>query len=160
FPPIKDLREMAGLMQVYPPIDLSGEKVRRLARAFGPVWVRVSGTWASKTYYDFDGSMEGKAPEGFQNVLTKAQWLGLLELVKAVGGDLRIAVANCAGIHAADEPWNPSEGEKSFSLSKEYGVPIDAAEFMNEPNLVENSGGPEGYTAADYARDQDLFFAW
>ena len=31
FPPIKDLREMAGLMQVYPPIDLSGEKVRRLA---------------------------------------------------------------------------------------------------------------------------------
>ena len=63
FPPIKDLREMAGLMQVYPPIDLSGEKVRRLARAFGPVWVRVSGTWASKTYYDFDGSMEGKAPE-------------------------------------------------------------------------------------------------
>ena len=160
FPPIKDLREMAGLMQVYPPIDLSGEKVRRLARAFGPVWVRVSGTWASKTYYDFDGSMEGKAPEGFQNVLTKAQWLGLLDFVKAVGGKLLISVANCAGIHTADEPWNPSEAEKIFSLSKEYGVPIDAAEFMNEPNMVENSGGPEGYTAADYARDQDLFFAW
>ena len=47
--------------------------------------------------------------------------------------------------------------EKIFSLSKEYGVPIEAAEFMNEPNMLQYSGAPAGYTAADYARDQDLF---
>ena len=59
------------LMQMYPPIDLYNEKLRSLAREFGPVWVRVSGTWATKTYYDFDGTTNGQAPEGYLNVLTK-----------------------------------------------------------------------------------------
>ena len=29
---------MANLMQVYPPIDLTNEKLRKLAKEFGPVW--------------------------------------------------------------------------------------------------------------------------
>ena len=115
-----DLSQLQNLMQVYPPIDLYDEKLRALAKELGPAWVRVSGTWASKTYYDFDGSAGGQAPEGYQNVMSKEQWIGVLDFVKA----------------------------------------IDAAEFMNEPNMLTVSGGPEGYTAADYARDQDLFFAW
>ena len=40
---------MAGLMQYYPPIDTTNEKLLALAKEFGPVWVRVSGTWATKT---------------------------------------------------------------------------------------------------------------
>lgn len=160
FPAPKDFRELGKIMQVYPPINLYNEKLRALAKEFGPVWVRVSGTWASKTYYDFDGTTGGKAPEGYQSVLTKEQWIGVLDFVKALGAKLLISVANCEGVHSAAEPWNPSEAEKIFSLSKEYGVPIDAAEFMNEPNILQYSGAPAGYTAADYARDQDLFFAW
>ena len=46
----------------------------------------------------------------------------------------------------------PSEAEKLFSLSKEYGVPIDAAEFANEPNMMEETGFPKGYTPAHYRR--------
>ena len=148
------------LMQVYPPINLYDEKLRSLAREFGPVWVRVSGTWATKTYYDFDGTTNGKVPEGYLNVLTKEQWIGVLDFVKAIGAKLMISVANCPGLHSADKPWNPSEAEKIFSLSKEYGVPIHAAEFANEPNMMEDTGFPKGYTPADYRRDQDLFFTW
>ena len=159
FPPSKGLEDITNAMQVYPPVNLYDEKLRALAKEFGPVWVRVSGTWASKTYYDFDGTTGGKAPEGYQSVLTKEQWIGVLDFVKEIGAKLLISVANCAGLHSADEPWNPSEAEKIFALSKEYGVPIDAAEFMNEPNMLQFSGAPAGYTAADYARDQDLFFA-
>ena len=58
-------------------------------------WIRVSGTWANKTYYDFDGKCNGKVPDGFQNVLTKDQWLNLLDFVKAVGGKLLVSIANC-----------------------------------------------------------------
>ena len=148
------------LMQVYPPIDLYNEKLRSLARAFGPVWVRVSGTWATKTYYDFDGTTNGKVPEGYLNVLTKEQWIGVLDFVKAVGGKLLVSVSNCPGLHAANEPWPSTEAEKLFSFSKEYGVPIEAAEFTNEPNMLEHTGFPKGYTAADYRRDQDIFFRW
>ena len=71
-----------------------------------------------------------------------------------------MSVANCPGLHSADEPWTPVEAEKLFGLSKEYGVPIDAAEFANEPNMMADTGFPKGFTPADYRRDQDLFFAW
>lgn len=148
------------LMQVYPPIDLYNEKLRKLTRDIGPAWVRVSGTWATKTYYDFDGTTGGKAPEGYLNVLTKEQWIGVLDFVKATGTKLIVSVSNCPGLHSAHEPWTPVEAQKLFGLSKEYGVPISAAEFTNEPNLLEDTGFPKGYTPADYRRDQDLFFTW
>ena len=159
-PHMDDFSALANLMQVYPPINLYDEKLRKLASAFGPVWVRVSGTWATKTYYDFDGTTNGKAPEGYENILTKEQWIGVLDFVKAIDGKLLISMSNCEGLHKASEPWNPSQAELIFKLSKEYGVPIGAAEFVNEPNMMDLSGLPKGYTAADYARDQDLFFEW
>jgi len=108
----------------------------------------------------FDGTTGGKAPDGYLNVLTKEQWIGVLDFVKAIGAKLIVSVANCPGLHSAEEPWNPSEAEKLFSLSREYGVPISAAEFANEPNMMEDTGFPKGYTPADYRRDQDLFFKW
>lgn len=148
------------LMQVYAPIDLYNEKLRSLAKELGPAWVRVSGTWATKTYYDFDGTTGGKVPDGYLNVLTKEQWIGVLDFVKAIGAKLIVSVANCPGLHQAEEPWHPAEAEKLFSLSKEYGVPIHAAEFTNEPNMMEDTGFPKGYTPAHYRRDQDLFFKW
>ena len=160
FPVIKDWTNMGNLQQWYDPIDTTNPRLIKLAKELGPAWVRVSGTWANKTYYDFDGKCNGKAPEGFQNVLTKQQWLNLLDFVKAVGGKLLVSIANCPGIHTADEPMPFEQADLLFRTSKEYGVPISAAEFTNEPNLIALSGLPQGYTAADHARDHDLFGAW
>ena len=160
FPVIKDWSNMGNLQQWYDPIDTTNPRLIKLAKALGTAWIRVSGTWANKTYYDFDGKCGGKVPEGFQNVLTKQQWLNLLDFVKAVDGKLLVSIANCPGIHAADEPMPFDQAELLFRTSKEYGVPISAAEFTNEPNLIALSGLPQGYTATDHARDHDLFGAW
>ena len=160
FPVIKDWSNMGNLQQWYDPIDTTNPRLIKLAKELGTAWVRVSGTWANKTYYDFDGKCNGKAPEGFQNVLTKQQWLNLLDFVKAVDAKLLVSIANCPGIHAADEPMPFEQADLLFRTSKEYGVPISAAEFTNEPNLIALSGLPKGYTAADHARDHDLFGAW
>lgn len=160
FPPISDIKQLPELLEYFPPADLANERLRALAAALGSAWIRVSGSWATKTYYDFDGHTGGKAPDGYQSVLTKEQWIGVLDFAKAVNGKLCISLANCQGLHMADEPWNPSQADQIFSLSRDYGVPIAAAEFMNEPNMLEGSGAPAGYTPADFSRDQDLFFAW
>ena len=160
FPVIKDWTNMANLQQWYNPIDTTNPRLIKLAKELGTAWVRVSGTWANKTYYDFEGKCNGKAPEGFQSVLTKEQWLNLLDFVKAVDGKLLVSIANCPGIHAANEPMPFDQADLLFRTSKEYGVPISAAEFTNEPNLIALSGLPQGYTAADHARDHDLFGAW
>lgn len=149
---------IASLMQVYPPINLYDEKLRYLAGQLKPAWVRISGTWATKTYYDFEGT--GQIPEGYQNRLSKEQWIGVLDFVRAVDGKLMISMANCLGLHKAEEPWNPSQAEKIFKLSSDYGVPVEAVEFANEPNTLANTGFPPGYTAADFVRDQDIFHKW
>ena len=158
--PIIGITSKDSLMQEYPPIDLTNPRLRALAKEIGPAWIRVSGTWATSTYYDFDGTTGGKVPEGFKSILTKEQWIGVLEFVKAVGGKLLVSVANCPGIHSADEPWNPSQAKILFDFSREYGVPIEAAEFMNEPNLLAGSGAPKGYTPENFVRDQDIFNKW
>ena len=160
FPVIKDWGNMGNLQQWYDPIDTKNPRLIKLAKELGTAWIRVSGTWANKTYYDFDNKYGGKVPEGFQNVLSKEQWLSLLDFVKAVDGKLLVSIANCPGIHNADEPMDFTQAELLFRTSKEYGVPISAAEFTNEPNLIALSGLPKGYTAADHARDHDLFGAW
>ena len=152
---------MGAMHQWYEPIDTKNPRLIKLAKALGSCWVRVSGTWATKTYYDFaDEYPAGTAPKGYDSVLKKQQWLDLLDFVKAVDGKLLISVANCEGLHSTEEPWNPSQAEQIFALSKEYGVPVDAVEFTNEPTMLEVSGFPKGYKPAHYGRDHDIFYRW
>ncbi len=157
---VSNILSSTDLMQWYDPIDLYDPKLRKMARELGTAWVRVSGSWATKTYYDFDGHTNGIVPEGFQGILTKDQWIGVLDFVKAIDGKLMISVGNCSGNHPDNGPLDLSQSELIFQLSQEYGVPIDAAEFMNEPNMLERSGAPAGYTPADFVRDQDIFNNW
>ncbi len=157
---LSDFTAMKDLMQYYPPINLYDEKLRKMANELGTAWIRVSGSWATKTYYDFEGTTDGKAPAGYASVLTKEQWIGVLDFVKAVDGKLLISVSNCAGNHPNGGPLDLAQTKNIFDFSHEYGVDIDAAEFMNEPNMLEFSGAPKGYTPKEFARDQDIFNAW
>ena len=84
-----------------------------------------------------------------QNLLTKEQWINLLNFVKAIDGKLFVSFANCPGNHKADEPWDTTQAKLLMDTSIEHGVPVSAAEFTNEPNLITLSGLPQGYTAAD-----------
>ena len=157
-PPPDFSKGLASMHQWYDPIDTTNPRLIKLAKELGSAWIRVSGTWATKTYYDFDD--KGEVPEGYQNRLTKQQWINLLNFVKSVDGKLLISVANCQGLHSAEEPWNPSQAAQIFALSTEHGVPINAVEFTNEPNMMEMTGFPKGYTAEHFRRDQDLFHKW
>ena len=156
--PAKSFTDFAGLMQVYPPVDLYEEKIRTYAKALGSVYIRVSGSWATDTYYDFDGRTGGIVPEGYKSILTKEQWNGVLDFVKAVDAKLLVSVSNCKGNHTDGKPWTPEQAKILFDYSKEYGVPISAAEFMNEPNMLPMDPPSPGYGAAEFGRDQDAFF--
>ena len=156
-PPPDFSKGLTAMHQWYDPIDTTNPRLIKLAKELGQCWIRVSGTWATRTYYDFDGT---GMPEGYNNHLRKEQWINLCNFVKAVGGKLKISVANCDGLHSADEPWHPEQAEKIFALSKELGCPIEAVEFVNEPNMLQNTGFPKDYTAADFRRDQDIFHKW
>src|SRR5690349_21311024 len=66
-----------GMFQKRAPIDLTNPRLRKLAAALGPAYVRVSGTWANSVYFhDADTPAPSRAPKGYDGVLTKQQWKG------------------------------------------------------------------------------------
>jgi hypothetical protein len=78
-----------GLYQQRPPIDLGNARLRKLAAALAPSYMRVSGTWANNTYFhDSDTRAPSTAPEGFGGVLTRPQWKGVVDFSHAVDAKL------------------------------------------------------------------------
>ena len=150
---------LAGLTAPVAPVDLSGARIRTLARALGPVHVRVSGSWASHTFFDETGDTGGVPPEGYHAVLTREQWDGLIDFALDVGATLVTSMANTAGAHHSDGSWNPDNSRRFLEYTIASGLTVAGAEFMNEPDLAPMHGAPSGYTADDYRRDVAIFVA-
>jgi heparanase len=140
------------------PIDLANPRLRKLAAALGPAYVRVSGTWANSTYFqDSDGPAPAKAPEGFGGVLTKQQWRGVVDFSQAADAKIITSFAVSAGVRDANGVWTPVEAKKILAYTKSIGGSIAAAEMFNEPTFAAMGGAPKGYDAAAYGRDFRAF---
>ena len=144
-----------------PPIDLANSRLRKLASALGPSYLRVSGTWANSTWFqDNDQRAAAHPPAGFNSVLTRAQWKGVLDFSRAIDAPLVTSVAVSAGTRDAQGVWTPAQAKAIFDFTKSLGGHIAATEFMNEPTFAAMGGAPAGYTAAGYGRDARLFAAF
>lgn len=140
------------------PINLASPKLRKLAAALGPAYVRVSGTWANSTYFqDSDAPAPATPPAGFGGVLTRAQWRGVLNFSKATNAKLITSFAISGGTRDDKGVWTPGEATKILAFTKAAGGEIAAAEFFNEPSFASMGGAPAGYDAAAYGRDFRVF---
>lgn len=146
------------MYQYRPPINLANPKLRKLAAALGPAYVRVSGTWANTTYFnDSNGPALKKPPAGFNGVLTRKEWKGVVDFAHAVNAKIVTSFATSPGTRNAAGVWTPTEARKFLAYTKSIGGNIAAAEFMNEPTAAAMGGAPKGYDAADYGRDLAVF---
>lgn len=140
-----------SMFQARPPIDLANARLRRLAAAPGPANMRTSGTWANMIYFhDADTPLPSAAPQGFQGVLTRPEWKGVLDFARAVNAKPVSSVAISAGVRDAGR-WTPPQARKLVADTKAAGGEVSAAEFFNEPTMPAYGGAPVGYTAADFA---------
>ncbi len=150
-----------SLFQYRPPIDLTNARLRKLAAALGPAYVRVSGTWANATYFqDSDDPAPASPPNGFNGVLTRQQWKGVVDFSKAVDAKIVTSFATSTGTRDAAGLWTPVQARQFVDYTKSIGGSIAAAEFMNEPNMPEGAATPKGYDAAAYGRDVAVFRAF
>ena len=140
---------------VRPPIDLRSERLRNLAKALGPAYIRVSGSWANSTYFDADGAAGEAPPEGFGGVLTGDQWAGVGDFARAVDGEVVTSFASNDGVRDPAGVWQGDQARALLTFSQEHDVPLAAAELFNEPGLP--VGMPTGYDGAAYARDVGTF---
>jgi heparanase len=149
-----------GMYQYRPPIDLANPHLRQLAAALGPVYLRVSGTWANSVYFADTDTPPTKAPAGYNAVLTRKEWKGVIDFVHAVNGELVTSFATSTGTRNTQGLWTPVQASRWLAYTKSAGGRIAAAEFMNEPTYASMGGAPEGYNAAAYARDIAVFKPW
>ncbi len=147
-----------ALFEQRTPIDLSNPRLRKLAVALGPSYLRVSGTWANTVYFqDSDAAAPATPPEGFGGVLTRAEWKGVVEFAKATDAQIVTSFSTSAGTRDAAGTWTPVEARKFLDYMRSIGGTIAAAEFMNEPTFATAAGVPKGYDAAAYGRDFAVF---
>jgi heparanase len=153
-------REDTKLFQYRPPIDLGNARLRKLASALAPAYLRVSGTWANSTYFaDADDAPAG-APAGFNSLLTRPQWRGVINFSHAADAEIMTSFAISAGSRDAAGHWTTDQARRLLDYTGAIGGRIVAAEFMNEPDLAEIGGAPEDYDAAKYGRDFRIFSAF
>jgi len=140
------------------PIDLSNPRLRKLAIALGPAYVRVSGSWMNTVYFhDADTPPPAKPPSGFGGVLTRAQWRGVVDFVRATDSKLVTSFSTGMGVRNADALWQPTQAKAIIDYTHSLGGKIAAAEFMNEPTFTVAAGVPKDYDAAAYGRDFAVF---
>lgn len=144
-----------------PPLDLSEPRLVKLAKALGPAYMRVSGTWANATYFDPDNAGNGQPPQGFDSVLTGDQWRAAVDFSREVDAKIVTSFATSPGVRDESGVWQSGpQAERLIAFTKRIGAEIAAAEFANEPETVELTQAPEGYTPADYRRDYGRFHDW
>jgi heparanase len=147
-----------NLYQYRKPIDLSNARLRKLAAALGPAYVRISGTWANSVYFQNSANAApANAPSGFNGVLTREQWKGVIDFSHAVKAEIVTSVATGPGPRDAQGVWTSDQARQLFDYTKSAGGRIAASEFMNEPTYAAMGGAPKGYDATSYGRDIAVF---
>ena len=102
-----------GLYMSRPPIDLSNARLRKLAAALGPAYLRVSGTWANTTYFDAAANVKTEPPTGFKGVLTGAEMEGRGGVFEGhANAELVTSFAMSAGTRDAAGVWTPTEAQR------------------------------------------------
>jgi len=151
----------AGLKQSIPSINLYDEKLRTLSKGLGPMYIRVSGIWANTTYFqDNDEPKLSRAPEGYENVLTRAEWKGVIDFCKAMDAKLVTSFAISEGMRDENGNWTFAQAGPLLDYTHSIGGEIHAAEMFNEPSHASHGGVPKGYDAAQYAEDFAAFEAF
>lgn len=148
------------MYRMRPPEDLSSQRLRALARHLGPAYMRVSGTWANSTYLPAEGEQVTAPPEGFNQLVTRDQWRGVVAFAETVDARIVTSFVTSPGARAADGSWNPEQAQRLLDLTREAGGTIHSAELFNEPTLPTHGAFPEGYTPRDFGRDFSIFREW
>ncbi len=137
--------------------DFGRRRLRLLAGALGPAYLRISGTAANATYYAVSGPAVRTPPAGDSMILTQAEWDGVNHFAQALGLEVVLGINAGPGPRDTAGTWQPNNATELLGYTADRHYPLAAVEFGNEPNLFALSHLPLSYTAADYVRDLRVF---
>ena len=110
-----------ALYQHLPPLDLTNVRLRKLASALGPAYVRVSGTWANSTFFPESDQAPKSPPAGFNGVLSREQWRGLVNFANAANAGIVTSFATSVGTRDAAGLWTPEQARRLLDYTRSVG---------------------------------------
>ena len=129
-------------------------------RSARPTFASAEPGRQSTYFHDSDDAAPATPPVGFNGVLTRKQWRGVIDFASAVNAELVSSFAISAGVRDSDGVWTPVEAEKILKFTRNAGGSIVAAEMFNEPTFAAMGGAPKGYDSVAYDRDFRAFHAF
>src|SRR5699024_379019 len=108
-------------------------------------------------YFAPDAEPGQEPPDGFDGVLTGAEWRGVGAFADAVDGQIVTSYPSNTGARDSDDAWLDEEARKRLAFDPDNDIAVVAAELDHESNLP--IGFPDGYDADAFARDFATFTA-
>ncbi|MCB9478146.1 MAG: hypothetical protein H6683_00550 [Deltaproteobacteria bacterium] len=117
------------------PFDFGRERLRNMARALAPAYLRIGGSEADKLYYDMSDDPVAEPPnEKYEFVFTDNFMAGIDHFAKAVGFDVFFTVNAGAGPRDENKAWTTDNARKLLSHVRRKGYDVAVWELGNEVN--------------------------
>ena len=141
-----------------PPFDLARARLRTLAAALAPAYLRIGGTEADVVYYDMTGEIGRPAPRPYELVLTRARWDEVNAFARDVGYQVLFTVNAGPGPRGADGRWTSQNADSLLEYSRAAGYDVPVWELGNEVDAYWFTHGlSHRVGGAQYARDLARF---
>lgn len=134
------------------PYDFTRPRLRRLAAALAPAYLRIGGTAADRLYYDLSAEPVTTPPEGYEEVLTAAIWDGVADFARELDLEIFFTLDAGLGPRDAEKQWTPDNARTLIEYSVAHEVPVAVWELGNEVNAYPLLLGLY-LTGADFAAD-------
>lgn len=137
-----------------PPYDFTRPKLRTLASALAPAYLRIGGTTADDVYYDMSDSPVTTPPAPYEYVLTRAQWDAVNAFATATGMRVLFTIDAGPGPRNASLAWTPDNAQTLLSYTASKGYPVALWELGNEVDAYPLTQGLSfKITPQQFARD-------
>jgi hypothetical protein len=116
------------------PFDLARPRLRTLAQALAPAYLRIGGTEADHVYYSVTGEAPPEPSSGNELVLSAERWNTIGDFARAIGFELYFTINAGPRARAADGAWQPDNAAGLLAYAAARNDPLSVLELGNELN--------------------------
>lgn len=116
------------------PYDFARPRLRRMAQALAPAFLRIGGSEADLVYYDLTDNPPEDPPEPYEFTMTRPMWEAACDFAVELGFDIMFTLNAGPGPRDASELWTPNNAEVLIQYTLDRGCPVRVWELGNEIN--------------------------
>ena len=119
-----------------PTFDFARPRLRKLAAALAPAYLRIGGTEADRAYYAVDDAEEPPTtpPPPFTSVLHSWHLNAIGEFTRSTGFEVIFTLNAGWGARSAQGTWESGQMRKLLQYVRRRSIPFAVLELGNEPN--------------------------